>query len=195
MDFKGAFSYMQRRNKVLIKINGQEYPIAGTESKEYLLKVGSFVDEKMEEVAMGNTRLSTSMIAVLTSINIADLYLKLKEEHERLLNQSVAPLNELDKVKEELHLALKQLGEKEAACTMMEEELTRLVTHQESHQDNYEDIQQELTAKEMDLKKAEEIINDLQNKLFENQIKLVEARKQLEGFVQQSEEKYPYKKK
>ena len=185
---------MQRRNKVLIKINGQEYPIAGTESKEYLLKVGSFVDEKMEEVAMGNTRLSTSMIAVLTSINIADLYLKLKEEYERL-NQSVAPSNELEKVKEDLHHALKQLGEKEAACTMMEEELTRLVTHHETHQDTYEDIQQELVSKEMDLKKAEEIINDLQNKLFENQIKLVEARKQLEGFVQQSEEKYPYKKK
>ena len=186
---------MQRRNKVLIKINGQEYPIAGTESKEYLLKVGSFVDEKMEEVALGNNRLSTSMIAVLTSINIADLYLKQKDEYERVQNQSVAPLSELDKVKEELHLALKQLGEKEATCIVMEEELRRLANHHESHQDNYEDIKQELVSKEMDLKKAEEIINDLQNKLFENQIKLVEARKQLEGFIQQSEEKYPYKKK
>ncbi len=186
---------MQRRNKVLIKINGQEYPIAGTESKEYLLKVGNFVDEKMEEVAAGNNRLSTSMIAVLTSINIADLYLKLKEEHEGSLNQSVAPLKELDKAKEELHLALKQLGEREAAYTILEEELTRIVSHQESHHDSYEELTKQLEAKDSDLKKAEEIINDLQNKLFDNQIKLVEARKQLEGFIQQSEEKYPYKKK
>lgn len=192
---KGLVSYMQRRNKVLIKINGQEYPIAGTEPKEYLLKVGSFVDEKMEEVAMGNSRLSTSMIAVLTSINIADQFLKLKDEHERLQNQSVAPLNELDKVKEELQLVLKQLDEKEAACTVMEEELTRIMSQHQSHHEDYEVTKQQLEIKDMDLKKAEEIINDLQNKLFENQIKLVEARKQLEGYIQQSEAKYPYNKK
>jgi cell division protein ZapA len=186
---------MQRRNKVLIKINGQEYPIAGNEPKEYLLKVGSFVDEKMEEIAMGNSRLSTSMIAVLTSINIADLYLKLKDEHERLQNQSFAPLNELDRLKEELQQLLKQLDEKEAACTVIEEELARVLSQQESYHEDYEKTKQMLEVKDMDLKKAEEIINDLHNKLFENQIKLVEARKQLEGYIQQSEAKYPYNRK
>ena len=75
---------MKQRNRVLVKINGQEYPIVGAEPKEYLLKVSSFVDDKMGVIAKSNENLSTSMIAVLTSINIADQYLKTKANFDEL---------------------------------------------------------------------------------------------------------------
>lgn len=171
---------MEQKNKVLIKINGQEYPIVGAEPKEYLLKVGSFVDEKMEEIARSNKKLSTSMIAVLTCINITDLYFKLKDEYDRLKNECVAPLNELDKVKSDLNRALEQLKEKEEACLVLETQLEALAAYKQEHDNSEKETKQKLIEKETDLVKAEEIINDLQNKLFENQIKLIQSRKRIE---------------
>ncbi|KAB3529808.1 cell division protein ZapA [Alkaliphilus serpentinus] len=175
---------MKGKNKILIKINGQEYPIVGSEPKEYLLKVGSYVDDQMEEIARGNKRLSTAMIAVLTSINIADQYLKLKDQMNGLQTQVNAPLNELEKAKEDLDAANRVLEDKDAEIFKLEERLKYLMAFKDNHQNEVISLRESLNEKEVNLNKAEEIINDLQNKLFENQIKLVEARKQIEDYLE-----------
>ncbi len=191
---------MQRKNKVLIKINGQEYPIVGAEPKEYLLKVGNYVDERMEEVAQGNKRLSTSMIAVLTCINISDQFLKLKEAYEQIESQQATPLNELEKVKEELQVTLEKLQEKEninqhllvekEAINQQLLEKTNHYTTVKDQQQDYDVMMKKLQEKEDDLKKAGEIINDLQNKLFESQIKLVETRRHIEDLLNNSNDEF-----
>ncbi|KAB3535419.1 cell division protein ZapA [Alkaliphilus pronyensis] len=178
---------MEVKNKVLIKINGQEYPIVGAEPKEYLLKVGSFVDDRMEEIAGTNKRLSTSMIAVLTSINIADQYLKQKDELEHLQQQYTVPLNKLEKMKTELEAAEKRLKETEYHNQQQQQQLLVLKEYKEKKEKETALLRDTLKEKEKDLQKAEEIINDLQNKLFENQLKLVEARKQLDAYVEGSD--------
>ena len=119
---------MKQRNRVLVKINGQEYPIVGAEPKEYLLKVSSFVDDKMGVIAKSNENLSTSMIAVLTSINIADQYLKTKANFDELkkeLEQSRLKIAELEKNIKTLHI---QLDEKTKACSNLEKKMERFET-------------------------------------------------------------------
>lgn len=165
---------MGRKNKIIIRINGQEYPIVGYEKKEYLLKVGSFVDEKMEEISTKNTRLSTSMIAVLTSINVTDQYFKLMDEYELIHKQSIDPLEELDETKELLEITSEELIKKEEKILIIEEQLSNLLTFKEEHLNENIKIKQELKESELELLKAEEIINNLQNKLYDNQMKLVD---------------------
>jgi cell division protein ZapA len=165
---------MGRKNKIIIRINGQEYPIVGYEKKEYLLKVASFVDEKMAEISKKNTRLSTSMIAVLTSINVADQYFKLMDEYEMIHKQSSDPLEELDETKELLEIASEELIKKEEKILIIEEQLRDLLTFKEEHLNENIKIKQELKERELELLKAEEIINNLQNKLYDNQMKLVD---------------------
>ncbi|MGV8146193.1 MAG: cell division protein ZapA [Alkaliphilus sp.] len=167
---------MGRKNKIIIRINGQEYPIVGYEKKEYLLKVGSFVDEKMEEISTKNTRLSTSMIAVLTSINIADQYFKLMDEYEMIHKQSIDPLEELDETKELLEITSEELSEKEEKLLILDEQLKNLLDFKEEHLNENVKIKQELKERELELLKAEEIINNVQNKLYANQIQLVEIK-------------------
>ncbi|MBM7615933.1 cell division protein ZapA [Alkaliphilus hydrothermalis] len=176
---------MEKKNKVLIKINGQEYPIVGAEPKEYLLRVGSYVDERMAEVAQGNKRLSTSMIAVLTSINITDQLLKLQEAYRELHQQQSIPMKELEKTQEELERSVALLAEKEEANKLLTEKLEHY-SLMRNQQENYDEIVKKLEEKEKDLKKAEEIINDLQNKLFESQIKLVETKRQMEELLKEN---------
>ena len=177
---------MQRKNKVLMKINGQEYPIVGAESKEYLLKVGNYVDEKMEDVAAANKRLSTSMVAVLTSINIVDQFFKLQEAYEALQKQQAAPIDELESLKVAYSNSRTQLIEKDNIILGLQEKLEQLKIY-EGNEEEMGRLKHELEERTSDLKKAEEMINDLQNKLFESQIKLVEIRRQMEELLQYSE--------
>ena len=70
--------------KTTVHILGKEYNIRGEESAEYIHRVALFVNEKMTEIKKANALLDSGNIAVLTSINIADEYLKLKDELDSL---------------------------------------------------------------------------------------------------------------
>ena len=64
------------RMKTTVKINGQEYVLAGEEPEEYMHEVAIYVDKKMSEIHRKYDKLSTSMVAVLAAVNIADELLK-----------------------------------------------------------------------------------------------------------------------
>lgn len=172
---------MTQKNKVLVKINGHEYPIVGAEPKEYLLKVGSFVDDNMEVVAKANKKLSTSMIAVLTCINISDQYLKMKCAHEDLQKDLQQPQEEISKLETYIDSLHAKLNEKDDICHDLEKKLKELELSQEEDE-HINTLKNQLLEKEDDLEKAQTLINDLQNKLFDNQIKLVQAIKELEEY-------------
>ncbi|SDK75199.1 cell division protein ZapA [Natronincola ferrireducens] len=178
---------MEKKNKVTVKINGQDYPIAGAEPKDYLLKVGSFVDEQMDEVAKHNNKLSTSMIAVLTSINIADQFLKLQAHVDTVKREHTDPLNELEELKDQYTFVARELEEKKEGLQFLQNQVEELISYKERLEAERIDLEEKLISKEEDLSKAETIINDLQNKLFENQIKLVQLRKDLEEYVNTTE--------
>ena len=75
---------LTKKNKVIVRIGGREYAVRGTESEEYIHKVAIYVDKKMEELASKQPPLSTSMLAILTAINLADEVIKQKDEIKRL---------------------------------------------------------------------------------------------------------------
>ncbi|MGI6706992.1 MAG: cell division protein ZapA [Clostridia bacterium] len=76
--------------KTNVKIGGKEYTLVGRESEEYIHRVAIYVDRKMSEIEKRNNSLSTSMIAVLTAVNIADDYLKLEDQYNRLKEQNAS---------------------------------------------------------------------------------------------------------
>lgn len=171
---------MENKNKVIVKINGQDYPIMGSESKEYLLRVGNFVDEKMELIAKNNSRLSTSMIAVLTSVNIADQFLKLQNHLDTVQKEHIDPINKLEEFKGNYDMLVKELEEKKEGLQFFQKQAEELMAYKEKAEIENTELKEKLQTTEEDLANAENIINDLQNKLFENQIKLVQLRKDLE---------------
>jgi cell division protein ZapA len=70
--------------KTIVNIGGKEYTVAGVESAEYIHRVAICVNQKMAELKKGNEQLNNTLLAVLTAINIADDYLKIKDENEEL---------------------------------------------------------------------------------------------------------------
>lgn len=71
---------MTKKNKVTVRILGQEYVICSDESREFIQKVANLVDDKMQEIHKKNKKFSTTWIAVLTALNLGDDYIKLKRE-------------------------------------------------------------------------------------------------------------------
>lgn len=74
------------KNKCNVEIFGQQYSIVGQESLSYMRQVASHVDEMMRQVADNNPRLDTTRLAVLSAVNIASDYLKLKREYDEILH-------------------------------------------------------------------------------------------------------------
>lgn len=75
---------MPDKNKVVVRIMGHEYTLVSEDTREYMQRVANVVDDKMKEIASANKKLSTSMIAVLTALNVTDEYLKIAMRNEEL---------------------------------------------------------------------------------------------------------------
>lgn len=71
------------KTRTTVNIGGQEYALAGFESEEYIHRVAIQVDRKMNELQKQYPGLSTNLLAVLTSINLADECIKARDaQHE-----------------------------------------------------------------------------------------------------------------
>ncbi len=91
---------MEAKTPVQVQIFGQSYTIRGEADRDYILRVASYVDRKMQEMTekIPSTSISSSLskIAVLAGLNIADELMKerARREHlEQFLGSRAARLN------------------------------------------------------------------------------------------------------
>ncbi len=133
---------MAEKNKVTVRIAGNEYVISGVESPEYIQKIALFVDRKVLEITRKNHLLSTSMASVLTSINMADEMFRLNEtlkNNENELADLKRKYQELKEESQKVKMENVKLKERESQLRI------------------------ELTKRETELKEVRNTINTIQN--------------------------------
>lgn len=59
-------------NRVTVEIWGQQVTLRTQNDPEYVQRLARFVDRRMDAIAQKNPRLSTSQVALLAAINVAD---------------------------------------------------------------------------------------------------------------------------
>jgi cell division protein ZapA len=59
-------------NRVAVEVGGQTLMLRTQNDPEYVKALAKYVDEKIEAIAQKNPRLSTSQLALLAAINLAD---------------------------------------------------------------------------------------------------------------------------
>lgn len=74
-------------NKVTVEIFNEEYVVKGTENPEYIIMLAQYVDRRMKTIQQRNPNLSTTKVAVLTSLNLADELNKLQEDYDELIKK------------------------------------------------------------------------------------------------------------
>lgn len=76
----------EKMNRIKVKIYGEDYYVKGAAPEEYIRKVTSYVDEKMQDLAQSHPNINAARIAVLAALNITDELFKLKEEYDEFLS-------------------------------------------------------------------------------------------------------------
>ena len=73
---------MDKKNNFKITLAGKSYTLSGNESSEYLQKIGSYVEHKYNEFSksLAFRAQSADMQHILLQLNIADDYMKCREE-------------------------------------------------------------------------------------------------------------------
>ena len=72
-----------KKNKVVIHLMGHDYSLLTEQSPEQVQREAQYVDRKMREMAL-TTRASDSMVAMLTSMTLADELFRAQDENVRL---------------------------------------------------------------------------------------------------------------
>ncbi len=93
---------MADKNKLVAKINGKEYTLTSTESREYMLSVADLVDRKMKQAMTADPTMSTAYTAVLAAINLADDYLRLKKAEQAITKNMLVYTEKIKELEEQI---------------------------------------------------------------------------------------------
>ena len=112
---------MGKKNKIEVIIGGVMYVLQGKESEEHMQRVASYIDKVIADVKKLDlsNRMSTAQIAMLTSINVADDLLKVKNQLQEQDLENSGFYNEYAKLEEENAALNDKISE-------LQTELTRL---------------------------------------------------------------------
>ena len=78
---------VEKNGPVKVNIFGTDYPIKGDADPEYVENIARYVDEKMKEVSRHLSLPSTTKVAILAAMNIADELFKERAEKEKTVTE------------------------------------------------------------------------------------------------------------
>ena len=102
------------RNKISISVAGFEFVVTTEEEREYTLALAQTVDSKIRGILKGNDKLSVSMAAILSCVDLCDENEKNKASCARLRDEIRLYFEQLE--------ALKGMGVDEARLAHLEQE-------------------------------------------------------------------------
>lgn len=202
---------MTDKKKVVVNINDQDYTVVSVEEVEYIKKIARTVDEDIKEILSKNTKLSNTMAAVLAAFNMTDRYYKNLSKLDGMKENVLEPLKELEAIKaklkeyEQKEETIKE--EYEEKVKVIEEtnskELEELTIDNEEMKNEIEELRKEvenltkknkkyenaIEIKDNDLLNNQKVINDLQDKIFEHQMEVMQTKKQLEVSLKRLDDK------
>ena len=179
-------------NRVKVKIYGQEYVIAGEMSREDIVKVAAYVDNKMMEIteAAKAAGANPSSIAVLSAVNITSEHFKMLEEMEDLKRMNI----QLDKdaqhyvqLWDEAKKNYMDYKEETQAIVLQKDELMSQLRHRDL------EIQQLKAAVEATkaqaqagmeevVKEIEDKCRELENSFFDLQMENLQLKREIEKY-------------
>jgi cell division protein ZapA len=172
---------MTVKNKVVVKILGQEYTLISDDSREHMQRISNLVDDKMRELYNSNKKMSTSMVAVLTALNMTDDYLKALDEQQAIIKRYENPKQEIDVLAEELLKVKETLTEREMHAFNFEKENAELSDTLQEYEHTILELRSQLdesckTSEEKckELSTNGVVINELKAKIESLEEKLME---------------------
>jgi len=201
---------MEEKNKVTVKIYGQEYTIAGDTPREHIMKVADYVNTKMHEIARALPSGSISSLAVLAAVNVADDYFtaveklnSMKLQNEQLEKDSKHYVQLWDEAKksflqykEDAQASIEQKEELQRLFNEKTVDLDRMTTTYRQLEEKYtallsknEELSSKVLAQQEDkaseattLKELEAKCKDMENSFFDLQMENIRLKGDLDRY-------------
>lgn len=172
---------MGGKNKIEVFIGGKVYTILGEESEGYMQKVARYIDKKMMDISntQRSTVLSTTMLCVLTSINVADDYFKLKIENEQLLEEIKNNSNKFNDNIKKIEVYEQELVILKNENSMLKEKINFQCDFSDNNGNG-----EELMLYEHELGKLQDENIALKEKLSEVIVELANAKEELNDYIE-----------
>lgn len=107
-----------------VVIDGRKYPLVSKESKERIEKIAAYVDSKIKEVK--SDKLTLDRQFVLACLNIADDYLKEKNDFEDFTMTNQEAIEEYPRLREEFYNFKKEYGSYKSEIKEKSDEIEKL---------------------------------------------------------------------
>lgn len=175
---------MTVKNKVIVRIMGQEYTLVSDDSREYMQRVSNLVDDKMKEITLANKKLSTSMIAVLTALNSTDEYLKMKDERDHLLKKLEDPSIEVAELRKKMLNIQKEAELKARDYERMTEEFEKMLKNSKDYESGISTLRAKIDELNRKLAEKDVMLQDMENQKLEMAERLSYKEKELMEFIE-----------
>ncbi|HWQ77722.1 MAG TPA: cell division protein ZapA [Anaerovoracaceae bacterium] len=201
---------MEDKNRVIVKIYGQEYTISGDTAREHIMRVADYVNTRMQDIAKALPGGSISSLAVLSAVNVADDYFTaveklrdLKIQNEQLEKDSKHYVQLWDEAKksflqykEDAQASIEQKEELQRLFNERTVELDRLTTQYRQLEEKYttllaknEELAGKLKAQQADnasemnaLKEMEAKCRDMESSFFDLQMENIRLKGDLDRY-------------
>ena len=201
---------MEEKNKVTVKIYGQEYTIAGDTPREHIMKVADYVNTKMHEIARALPAGSVSSLAVLSAVNVADDFFtavenlsNMKLQNEQLEKDSKHYVQLWDEAKksflqykEDAQASIEQKEELQrlfnektvdldrvtTSYRQMEEKYTALLAKNEEMSGKMKAQQEDKASESSALKELEAKCRDIESSFFDLQMENIRLKGDLDRY-------------
>lgn len=77
-----------KKNRVRLKICGSQFVISADESEQYIQKIAKIVDQRVQELAEHDSKLSIQMATIVAALNYCDQYEKQRIANEALISKA-----------------------------------------------------------------------------------------------------------
>jgi len=170
---------MPDKSKINVMIDGRNFTVLGAEDEDYVRNLAYYVDQKIKNLANKNERLSQTMTATLAALNIADELSKTTAKLKELEGKAKEPLEKFSGVSKELEDSRTKVKELEKLCLEYKDEVIKTKLNMEEKYSDINKSKEELELKETELEEIKELNKNLQERNFQNQLELIECKKEL----------------
>ncbi len=170
---------MPEKNKINVMIDGRNFTVVGVDDENYVRNLAYYVDKKIRDLAINNSRLSQTMAATLAALNIADELSKTNTKLKELEGKSKEPLEKFSGLSQELEECKAKVKEMEKLSLEYKDEVIKTKLSMEEQYKETSKVKEELELKELEVEELKKLNKSLQDRNFQNQLELVEAKKEL----------------
>lgn len=172
---------MSELKRIDVRIDGQEFTIKSSEKEEHVRDIEEYINKNIKRINDRNLDISKNMIYILANFNITDQFLKCKYELEEYKEEVREPLETSYRTKVELDRLKEIYNESIEAEDQMKDEILEIRRELEMLRRKNKEQEETIKIKTKQILGNEEIIKELQDKIFKEQVEKINMKKDLKN--------------